>query len=61
MNGTTIVYNSQKSGYLAKCWNITMKAIKVQVYDGVNGLRLVLRPFLVLFLGGGRRVGCSIC
>ena len=28
MNETTIVYNSQKSGYFAKCWNITLKAIK---------------------------------
>ena len=23
MNETTIVYNSQKSGYLAKCWSLT--------------------------------------
>ena len=23
MNEITIVYNSQKSGYLAKCWNLT--------------------------------------
>ena len=24
MNETTIAYNSQKSGYLAKCWDLTM-------------------------------------
>ena len=24
LNETTIAYNSQKSGYLAKCWNLTM-------------------------------------
>ena len=30
MNETTIVYNSQKSGYLAKCWSLT------QVQDTSN-------------------------
>ena len=25
---TTIAYNSQKSGYLAKCWNLTIKAMR---------------------------------
>ena len=38
MNETTIVYNSQKSGYLAKCWSLT-QALK---YSAVIERRLAL-------------------
>jgi len=37
VNETTIAYNSQKSDYLAKCWNLTIRLYK----DTVAKLRLV--------------------
>ena len=32
MNETTIVYNNQKSGYLAKCWSLTQAQAQAQYF-----------------------------
>ena len=41
VNETTIVYNSQKSGYLAKCWRLTQAQAQAQAEQKAKRLTLL--------------------
>ena len=51
MNETTIVYNSQMSGYLAKCWSLTQAQVNTQKKNCVVLCRSSTYDLLITSLG----------
>ena len=42
VNKTTIVYNNQKSGYLAKCWSLTQTQTQAQAHPSIEKERIII-------------------